>query len=91
MYRRIYLISIIKSTVTIECFHISELVLKLYVVAGFTSFNADTSAYCYENTIYLLILCIRYQLVDILFSVNLFPDLLRFSYLQLSYRTIYFM
>ena len=35
--RGIYLTYILKPTVTIERFHISELFLKLYIFAGFTS------------------------------------------------------
>jgi len=37
MYARIYLISIIKSAVTIKCFHTFDLLLKLYVLIGVTS------------------------------------------------------
>jgi hypothetical protein len=45
MYTRIYLIFMMQSTVTIECLHISELLLQLHVFARVTSLQ------CFHNCI----------------------------------------
>ena len=45
MYARIYFIFMINFTVTIECLHISELLLKLHVFARVTSLQ------CFHNCI----------------------------------------